>query len=269
MTHHRLAIGLLLIAATFGLSGCGGDNNFCDYNNCNADPSGVYEGYATDSITNATTPVVAIVDENGDGTLSGQDGSYYRLAVNTSGNNLGGTYQGDTSSSTTTTAGTISGALTNGGLNLNLNGTGSHVVAVVLNYDNVYSLSSSLPMLQGNWSTGATGTYNGIACASGSTNCPPPGVPTLTLSIQNAGNFTGTDSSSSNCTYSGNFALIYPQFNAYYETFTRTCGSSAPDSFTGLASYFPASGSGSNAVPAQILFMADDGNGNYVSELLQ
>ncbi|MGH8462098.1 MAG: hypothetical protein ACRESS_10860 [Stenotrophobium sp.] len=267
MKNNRLATAALLAAAAFALSGCGyGDNGYCDYYNCNADPSGIYEGYATDNITSQTTPVVAIIDENGDGTLSGQDGSYYNMGVGTSGNSLNGSYQGFTAGSTATTTGSISGGLTQAGLNLNLNGAGNHTVTAVLNFDPVYNQASSLPTLQGSWHTVST-SYNGIGCASGTANCPPAGSATLSLNIQNAGQFTGTDSAG--CTYSGNFSLVDSNFNAYLENFNRTCGSGPADPFVGLATYFPASGTGSNMVPAQILFMADDGNGNYVSQLLQ
>ncbi|HWU69043.1 MAG TPA: hypothetical protein VN046_09215, partial [Stenotrophobium sp.] len=246
-----LFMAISSVVATLMLSGCydNGDN-YCDYYNCNADPSGIYEGYATDSITNQTTPVVAIIDENGDGTLSGQDGTYYNMGVGTSGNSLNGSYQGFTAGSTATTTGSISGGLTQAGLDLNLNGAGNHTVTAVLNFDPVYNQVSSLPTLQGSWSTVGT-SYNGIGCASGTANCPPAGSATLSLNIQNAGQFTGTDSVG--CTYSGNFSLVDSNFDAYYESFTKTCGSGPTVRFEGLATYFPASGSGNNTVPAQIL----------------
>ncbi|MGH8455823.1 MAG: hypothetical protein ACRETW_10845 [Stenotrophobium sp.] len=247
MKNRKWAIAALSVFSGLALTGCY-DNNYCDVD-CNADPSGVYEGSATDSVTQKTTQVIAIIDENGDGTLSGQDGTYYRFSVGTSGTSLGGNYQGFNGSNTTTTSGSISGALTQAGVNIGFNGPNNDTVVATLNFDNVYDLASSLPTLEGNWSATA-GSF------------------TLNLKIQPTGDFTGTDTNG--CSYNvGNFGIVFTQFNAYTVNFSQTCNS-ITDNFSGLASYFPASGSGSNAVPAQILFMADDGNGgNFISFTLQ
>lgn len=270
MKSPTLAIAALSLAAAFGLAGCYGNNNYCDVYNCNADPSGVYEGNAVDSATNISTPVVAIIDENGNGALSGQDGSYYDMSLTTSGNSLGGSFNAFSSGSSTMTPGPISGSLTNAGLQVvfTFSGPGGHTVTANLSFDPVYNQSSSLSALQGNWNTVAT-SYNGIGCASGTPNCPPSGSATLSLSITNAGSFTGTDSN--NCTYSGGqFTTVDVTLNAYEMSFTRTCGSGPTLNFSnGIATYFPATGSGSNATPAQLLFLADDGAGNYVAQLLQ
>lgn len=266
MTSRHLGIAALLLAS-LGLGGCYDSNNCVYY--CNADPSGVYEGAITDGVTNASAAAVAIVAENGDATLSAQDGSYYRFSVYTSGYDVGGSYQAYSAGSTVTSSGTVSGTLTAAGLALNFNGANHHVVSATLNYDNVYNLSSSLPTLQGSWSWIPTDSnYNGVACPSGTPNCPPAGAPTLGISVSNAGSFTGSDGN--NCSYTGNFNLIYTVLNAYAVDFTQTCGSGPAVSYSGLASYFPASGSGSNAIPAQLLFMADNGNGGqYRSFLMQ
>jgi hypothetical protein len=73
---------------------------------------GYYEGTLTGQ-GNASTPVVAIIADNGDGIISGQDGTYYRLTVSLPGNNVTGTYFGlsdgaDFPNGTLSTSGSIS-----------------------------------------------------------------------------------------------------------------------------------------------------------------
>ena len=233
-----------LVVGGLALAGCGHDYNYGYYS---ADPSGVYEGSLTDTVTQQATPVVGVIDENGDGRMMAQNGIYYAMGVNTSGNNVFGpvlAFPGNGS----TVSGSLNGQLLNQGavLNATITGTGADPLALVWNYDNVYTVPSSLPTLQGMW------TYTSSSF-------------TLNLSIGANGAFTGTDSNA--CTYSGNFSLVDPQFDAYTETFTQTCGSTGI-SFFGLSYFIPAASS-SSATPAMINFLADDDNGHFVSAEVQ
>ena len=56
----------------------------------NVGAAGIYAGTLTNRLTQQENPVIAIIAENGDGRMSGQDGTYYRLNVATSGNNVSG-----------------------------------------------------------------------------------------------------------------------------------------------------------------------------------
>ena len=245
MERQRAALASLLVVTGLALAGCGRDH--CDGCFDDADPSGIYEGSLTDTVTQQTTPAVAVIDENGDGRMTTGSGTYYSFGVNTSGYNLYGNvlaFPGNGS----TAQGSLNGSLTQAGLSATLSITGSDAAALSLNFDNNYFLASSLPTLAGSWASNNSSGFN------------------LSLSIQSSGAFTGTDSN--NCSYSGNFSLVDPNYNAYSERFTLTCGSASSNYF-GLSYYIPASGSGSNATPAMINFLADDNNGHFVSALVQ
>src|SRR5487761_2098161 len=56
--------------------------------------AGYYEGTLSTQGSPAGTPVVALIAGNGDGAISGQDGTYYRLNVSLMGNNVSGTFYG-------------------------------------------------------------------------------------------------------------------------------------------------------------------------------
>ena len=79
----------------------------------------------------------------------------------------------------------------------------------------MYKQTSALATLMGTWSYTASGF-------------------SLTVTIATNGTFTGTDSN--NCAYAGSFGIINPEFNAYSETYTRTCNGTTL-TFTGLATY--------------------------------
>ena len=248
MERRHAALSALFVAAGIGLAGCGHDHCY----NCGdfgADPSGIYEGTLTDTVTQKATPAVAVIDENGDGRMMAQNGTYYAFGANTSGYNVFGNFlefPGDG----TTVKGSYNGSLTQAGLSATFTASGSDTAALSLNFDNNYFLASSLPTLAGSWSyTDTTSGFN------------------LKLSIQSSGAFTGTDSDG--CAYSGFFSLVDPNFNAYSESFSQTCGTAAAISYFGLSYYIPAAGSGSNATPAMINFLADDDNGHFVSALVQ
>jgi hypothetical protein len=215
----------------------------------NVGADGIYAGTLTNKATQQEEPVVAIIAENGDGRMSGQDGTYYRLNVNTSGNNVSGSFAGYSQGVTfpnglQSTSGPLSAAVTSPGLNGTLTDQAGHAEALLLNFDNIYNLTSALATLAGTWSYSANGF-------------------SLTATIRFDGAFSAVDSS--NCTYSGAFGLIDANFNIYSENYTRSCNGSST-TFTGLASYFPASGS---AVPAEIKLLADDNAGDYLVADLQ
>jgi len=242
------ALPALFAASGLALAGCGHDNGWY----YNADPSGIYEGTLTDTASQQTTPVVAVIDENGNGRAMAQNGAYYALDVGTSGNSVYGQYLAFPGNGTSN-SGPLQGQLLNDGANLNidLNATGVGPLALALNYNNaLYTVPSSLPTLQGMW------TYTSSSF-------------TLNLSIASTGSFTGTDSN--NCTYNGFFTLVDPQFNAYNENFTLTCGSSTIDNYFGLSYFIPAVGSssGGTTTPAMINFLADDGTADFVSAEVQ
>lgn len=259
-TKNRLSLSAVMITGSSIVVGCGGSSSgSCAYygssGSCapaNADPAGVFEGTLTDNTTQQEIPIVAIIDENGYGRMSGQDGTYYRINVGTAGNSVSGSYAGTSNSASfpdggQTTTGSATGFVTQPGLSLTLTDQKNNAETLLLNIDSVYYLQSSLPTLAGTWNY----STNGFA---------------LTLTIQPSGGLSGTDSN--NCTYSGAFGLIDTNFNAYSENYTRTCGSVA-DTFSGLTAYFPASGSGTNAIPAQIKLFADDNNSEFLSADLE
>jgi hypothetical protein len=205
---------------------------------------GVYEGTLTNSATQQETPVIAIIDENGDGSMAGQDGTYYRLNVAQAANNVSGSFHGysqaaDFPNGSQSDTGSIAAAITQPGLSGTLTDQAGNTETLSLNFDNVYTLSSSLPTLAGTWSMSANGLN-------------------LTATIQTDGTFSAVDSNS--CSYSGAFGLIDVNFNAYSVYYVRSCNGTSL-TFSGLASYFPAAGS---TTPAQIKVLADDSVGDYL-----
>lgn len=211
--------------------------------------AGIYEGTLTDQVTQKVNPVEVIIAENGDGVMSGQDGSYYRLSVGTWGNTVSGSYSAYSqdpilANGVQSDSGAVSGTVTPAGVSGTLTDKVGDVASLSLTFDNTYALASSLPTLAGSWSS----NVNSFS---------------LTATILSDGSFSAVDSN--NCSYSGSFSLIDPNFNAYGESFVRSCNGSTA-SFTGLASYFPATGSG---VPNQIRLFADDNQGDYLVADLQ
>jgi hypothetical protein len=203
----------------------------------------MYEGTLTDQATKQVTPVVAIIADNGDGRISAQDGTYYRLTVATSGYNVSGSFSGYSQGVTfpngrQSTAGSLSAQITPAGLNGTLTDQAGDVEALSLNFDNTYTLGSALPTLAGAWKYNANGF-------------------SLTATINADGTFSAMDSNE--CSYTGSFGLIDSNFNAYSENYIRLCNGTSLV-FTGLASYFPASGN----APAEIEMLADDNAGDYL-----
>jgi hypothetical protein len=142
---------------------------------------GYYEGTLTSQGSPQANPVVAIIADNGDGAMSGQDGTYYRLNVSQSGNNVSGTFYGlsqgaDFPNGSQATSGSISAVATPP----SLSGTIAHQTgaaeSLLLNFDAVYNLGSSLATLAGTWSY----TANGFS---------------LTATIRPDGTFSAIDSS--------------------------------------------------------------------------
>jgi hypothetical protein len=210
--------------------------------------AGIYEGTLTDTASRQETPVVAIIAENGDGAISGQEGVYYRLSVGTWGYDVSGSFAGYSQGTnfpngTHATSGSVSSSVTTAGLSGSLTDQTGDVATLSLNFDGAYDHPSALPTLAGSWSYSSGGF-------------------SLTATIQSDGTFSATDSNS--CSYIGVFGIIDPSFNAYNESFVRSCnGVSMP--FTGLASYFPAT----NGAAAHIELLADDHAGDYLAADLQ
>ncbi len=223
-------------------SSCGSYGSYGSYGSCGPGPlfpgpDGIYEGSAGSQMSPQSTPVVAIIAENGQGRAAAADGSsYYRLNVGTSGNNVNGGYSAEAQG----TSGTVGGVITQTGLNMTLTDTTNAQQSLTLTFDTVYNRSSSLASLAGNW----TATANGV---------------TLTATVQPDGSFTASDSNS--CTYQGNFSLIDPTFDVYAETHVRSCSGVAV-TFTGLAALLPtnnASGTGT-----EIKLLSDNNAGEYL-----
>ena len=254
MSLHNRLLPIVTITGSSLMVGCSGNSGgSCGYGSsygssggCYAPPitgDGYYEGTLATQGNAQPTPVVAIIADNGDGAIAGQDGTYYRLTVNLPTNNVTGTYfalsQGvNFPNGTRATSGSIAAVATP-----NLNGTVTDqtgdIQPLALNFDTVYNLGSSLGTLAGSWSYTAA---NGFI---------------LTAIIRPDGTFSATDSNS--CTYSGAFSLIDPTFNAYSESYERVCnGVSAP--FTGLATYFPPTGNSA----ADIKLLADDNTSEFL-----
>jgi hypothetical protein len=176
--------------------------------------------------------------------VAGQDGSYYRLNVGTAGNQFAGSFVAYSEAASLPNAGKsdsgmVSLTATSSGLTGTLTDPSGNTEAATLDFDNVYNTASSLPMLSGTW------TYN-------------DGGFSLSAMIQADGTLSGTDSN--NCTYSGALGLLDANFDIYSARYVRSCNS-VELTFTGLASYFPATGT---AAPAEIKLLTDDGVGDYL-----
>lgn len=266
MSIQRRILPIIAVTGSSLMVGCGGRGGSCgsygsygSYGSAgtcaggqNLGPAGVYEGTISDATAQQSAPVVAIIAENGDGRMMSQDGTYYRLHVGAVGANLTGTFiglsQGGTlPNSNHSSSGSLSGSIMPQSLNAYLTDSTNTQQTAVLNFDNAYALSSSLITLAGSWTFAATGF-------------------TLTATIGADGTFSATDSN--NCTYTGSFGLINPNFNAYSEAHVRMCnGVSA--SFTGLATFIPATGTGPTGPPTTIRLLTDDASSEYLVADLQ
>jgi hypothetical protein len=241
--------GSSLVVGCSGYSGgsCGYGSSYGSSIVCaapNISGPGYYEGTLSSQGSPQTNPVVAIIADNGDGAMSGQDGTYYRLNVSPSGNNVSGTFyslsQGaNFPNGTQATSGSLSAVATPPGLNGTIAFQTGAAESLLLNFDAVYNLGSSLATLAGTWSY----TANGFS---------------LTATIRPDGTFSAIDSNS--CSYTGAFDLIDPYFNAYGESYTRSCNG-VNETFTGLATYIPPV---ANTANGSIKMLADD----HVSEFL-
>ena len=265
MTAKIRALPLIAISGTSLVVGCGGRGSSCgsygsygsygSSGGCVAqslDPAGVYEGFISNAATQQGVPVVMIIAENGDGRMASQDGSYYHVNIGAVGNNVTGTFAGFSQAGTLpngshSSSGAVSGFIVPNSLSATLTDATHIQQSLVLNFDNVYHMASSLVTLAGNWTFAANGF-------------------TLTATIQSDGAFTATDSNS--CTYSGSFGLIDPNFNAYSETHVRICNGIS-DVFAGLATFIPAAGSAPTGAPTIIRLLTDDNSSEYLVADLQ
>lgn len=247
----RRLLPVVTITGSTLVVGCGGGSGgSCGSAGSTCPPAsitgpGYYEGTLTAKSNSQSTPAVAIVAETGNGAMSGQNGTYYRFNVGFSGATVTGTYDGISTGAggTQQTSGSISGQSTSTTLSGTLMVGTSTVDSFQLTAEAVYKQPSALATLMGTWSY----TANGFS---------------LTVTIASNGTFTGTDSN--NCAYSGVFGIISPLFDAYTETYTRTCNGAAL-TFTGFATYLPPSGS----VGADIKVLADDNATEFLVADLQ
>jgi hypothetical protein len=249
--HKRLLPVVTITGSSLMVGGCGGGSGGSCGSAGSACPPpivlgpGYYEGTLTAQSSSQSTPAVAIVAETGNGAMSGQDGTYYRFNVGFSGTTLSGNYYGLSAGGTQKTTGTISAQATSSALTGTFAVGSSTVDSFQMNLEAVYNQTSALATLMGTWSY--TDTANGFS---------------LTVTIASNGSFTGTDSS--NCAYAGSFGIINPVFDAYSETYTRSCNGTTV-TFTGFATYLPASG-GANA---QIEVLADDNVSEFLAADLE
>lgn len=257
MTKKRNAIPAVLVTSgTILVGGCGGHGNSngyayagssCGYyGSCSA--YNAYQGTLSNPETHQITPVVAIIDRNGNGRMSGGDGTYYRLNVESSRSTLRGEVTGlsDTlvfPNGGQSTADSIAGQVSESAVSAAMVDQQNHVATLTLNSAGLSAAPSSLSTLAGVWSYSAKG-FN------------------IELTIQPDGSFSGTDSQS--CTYSGSFGLADAKVNVYQESHTRDCAG-ATDPFNGLAARIPAATSGPAASDPRIKVMTDDGDGQYLS----
>jgi hypothetical protein len=212
----------------------------------------MYAGSLRENVASQVQPVISIIAGNGDVRMSGGNGSYYRLKVNTAGNNLSGTFteysqSGSLPNGIQTITGSITGVAGAANLNATLSGSAGTEQSLALTFENNHQSGSSLTTLAGNW----TSTSNDL---------------TLTATIQPDGSFMAVDSN--NCTYTGTFRLIDPKFNVYAETHVRTCGR-LNATFAGLAAFVPGTGTGVTGTPTQIKLLTDNNAGEYLVAALQ
>ena len=242
MSIQRRLLPVVTITGTtlvVGCGGSGGSGGTCGSAGSACPPPnvvgpGYYQGTLTAEGGSTSTPTIAIIADNGDGAMSAADGSYYRLTATFPGSTVSGSYLGLTpgAGGNQKTSGSFSAQSTSSGLSGTLMVGSSTVDSFQLSSQAVYKQHSSLATLMGTWSY----TANGFS---------------LTVTIASDGSFTGSDSNA--CSYQGTFAIINPVFDAYGESYVRTCGG-AGLSFNGLAVYLPPSG----AAAAQINLLADD-----------
>ena len=236
----------ITITGTTLLVGCTGGGYGSSCGSLLPGPDGIYQGSLSSGTTTQGSPVVAIIAENGAGRIATADGSYYRLNVGTSGNNLNGAYSGysqnavNSSNGASSTTGTVAGVITPTGLNMTLTDSSSTQQSLTVGFDEVYNRGSALANLAGSW----VATENGL---------------TLTATIQPDGSFSGLDSNS--CTYAGGFSLIDPTFDVYAETHVRSCNGVGV-TFTGLAAVLPTNATSGPAT--EIKLLTDNDGGEYL-----
>ncbi len=258
MSFRSRLLPVVTITGSSLVVGCGGGNyggscGYGSYGSSCGSPAvggpGYFEGTLASSTGQTQTPVVAIIAENGDGRMSGTDGTYYRLTVGVTGNMLSGSFNGYSQgplfpNGTVSTTGTVSGTVTPSGINGTFLFQGGVSEGLSLQIDSVSNFGSVLSTLAGTWSY----TANGFS---------------LTMTIAPDGTFLGSDSN--NCTYTGAFGIIAASLDTYSENYVRTCNATAV-TFTGLATYFPPANSATNA---QIKMRVDNDAGEFLVAYLQ
>lgn len=261
---HRIG-PLVTITGTSLLVGCGsgggpscgsyGSSYGYSYGSCGyayAAAGGIYEGTLSSTTYPQGTPVVALIAENGEGRISGADGSYYRIKVSPQGKALSGSFTGYSQSTplangAQSVTGSLSGTVTATTLAATLTDSTNAQQQLTLTANNSYKMSSPLATLAGTWSYRANGF-------------------TLTTTIQSNGAFTGSDSN--NCIYSGSFSLTDPNFDEYAEMHVRSCNG-VNTTFTGLAAFIPGSGTGEMGTATQLRLLSDAAASDYLAADLE
>jgi hypothetical protein len=251
MSVTRRLVPAVAITGSSLLVGCGSGGGTCgSYGSYGCapqgvDPSGIYQGTLINTVSQQQVPVVAIIAENGAALVSGSDGTYYRLNAGTTSNQLSGSYIAysqsiDFPNGTLQSAGTLAATVTGTQIIGTFTDSSGQMQQLTLNLNSASNSGSALATPAGSWQYSNGGS-------------------TLNLTFADDGSFSGTDSNG--CTYAGNLGLISAQMDAYSERYVRTCNGQN-DTFSGLASYLPA---GSGLPTAQLWFLADDDNGQFLS----
>jgi hypothetical protein len=174
-----------------------------------AGAEGFYEGTITNTAARRATHVIAISGANGEGRVSGQDGTYYRLSLAQGDNILSGSFHGYSEGANfpngaQSDAGSVAAVITQRGTRGTLTDQSGNAETLSLNFDNNYTLASSLPMLAGTWSF----SVNGFS---------------LIAALQMDGTLSAVDSNS--CSYSGRGHQSAARSSSLMEVFARVWAS--------------------------------------------
>lgn len=252
MTTRGKSVSAVIVTSGTILVACGGhDNNCCYYGSygsscsysgaCYPYANGAYRGTMSSPSTGQKTPVIAVLGP-GAGQMSGQDGSQYQLTLDPAGSTVRGGLSGfsptdSLANDSRNMDASISGTLKGGNLNAEVTDQAGDRQALTLHY-----AGSSNSTLDGTWAY----SLNGYS---------------ISVKIDN-GAMIGTDSKS--CSYRGTVRAVGPQFTLYRAQFQQVCDS-VSNAFDGYLAPVSAAQTGSNPAQAQVVMLADDNEGNFLS----
>jgi hypothetical protein len=184
-------------------------------------------------VGSASHTFFGLIDANGNSWFAQKDVNNYVVfapaVIPVSGSSFSVSYTGyddgetTPSGSSTTESGTMTGTLGSSALTGSLAVSGNTVAS--------YSLTPEPSDYQQVSSTAdIAGSYSGSFSAGGKSYKP-------VLMFSSTGVITGTDSSQTSCTYTGNITTPDPSVNAYELTLTSSC---LTGGFSGVGAYFPA-----------------------------